>query len=233
MENTYIPKWPTNGPLDFEYRYYNLLAEIALFKSELKEGKLSSTLKKVDDTLDYLYRYDAERLLSDENISNFELIGINPSDFKLEYTNISTEQEEILDKLFDKALELFEDLHSQIREIWRDIESGLNISYIPNRRYIINDGFVFIISADNKLHTYYFNKPTKYLTNWRSFKLEHLNSVKYTKKVYIQHLKDIDATKTEKIIFKVKCINSTLIEGSTLDVIKSMLYTTLKKDYLF
>lgn len=233
MEKTYIPKWSTNGPLDFEYRYYNLLAEVELFKLELKEGKLSSTLKKVDDTLDYLYRYDAERLLLDENISNYELIGINPSDFKLEYTNISTKQEEVLDKLFDKAIVLFEDLHSQIRKMWREIESGLHIAYVPNRKYIINDGFVFIISADDKLHIYYFNKPTKYLSDWRSFNLEHINTIKYTKKVYIQRLKDINATETEKTIFKVECTNFTLIEGFALDVIKATLYNKLKKDYLF
>ncbi len=233
MEKTYIPKWAIDGPLDFEYRHYNLLAEIARLKSELNEGKLSSTLKKVDDTLDYLYRYDAERILSSENFSNFDLTGINFSEFELEYTNNSIEQDEILDILFDEAIQLFEELHSQIREIWREIELGIHIAYVPNRRYFINDGFVFIISADNKLHSYYFNKPTQYQIDWRSFKLEHLNTVEYTKEVYIQQLEDINAPETEKIIFKVECKSSTLIEGFALEVIKSMLYTTLKKDYSF
>jgi hypothetical protein len=232
MEKTYIPKWAIEGPLDFEYRYYNLLAEIARLKLELKKGKLSSTLKKVDDTLDYIYRYEAEHILMDESLSSIDLAGINLFDFELEYSNRSTEQDEILDKLFDEAIQHFEDLHSQIREIWRDIESGLHISYVPERRYIINDGFVFITSADNKLHSYYFNKPTKYLIDWRSFKLEHLNTVKYTKKAYLKHLNDINASETEKIIFKIECNSSTLIEGFAIEVIKYMLYTTLKKDFL-
>lgn len=233
MEKTYIPKWAIDGPLDFEYRHYNLLAEIARLKLELKEGKLSSTLKKVDDTLDYLYRYDAEHMLLDENFSNFDLTGINLFDFELENSSSSIEQDEILDRLFDEAIQHFEDLHSHIREIWREIEIGIRISYVPNRRYFINDGFVFITSADNKLHSYYFNRPTKYQIDWRSFKLEHLNTVKYTKEVYLQQLEDINAAETEKIIFKVECNSSTLIEGFALEVIKSMLYTTLKKDYSF
>lgn len=233
MEKTYIPRWAIDGPLDFEYRHYNLLAEIARLKLELKEGKLSSTLKRVDDTLDYIYQYDAEHMLLDENFSNFDLTGINLFHVELENSSSSTEQDEILDRLFDEAIQHFEDLYSHIREIWREIELGVHISYVPNRRYFINDGFVFITSADNKLYSYYFNRPTKYQIDWRSFKLEHLNTVKYTKETYLKQLKDINAAETEKIIFKVECNSSTLIEGFALDVIKSMLYATLKKDYSF
>lgn len=234
MKKTYIPKWAIDGPLDFEYRHYSLLAEVKRLKSKLNNNELSETLKKVDDTLDYLYQYDAEQLYSSSNKnSNFELTELNFAEFKLDSISKTIEDSVIMDKLLDEAIQLFENIHSQIREVWRDIELGLHIVYIPSRRTLINDGFVFIISADNKLHSYFFNKPTKYQTDWRSFKLEHISTVPYTKDVYIQYLEDIKDTETEKIIFKVKCLNSTKIKGFTLDVIMSNLYTMLKKDYFF
>lgn len=234
MQNNYTPDWATRGPVDFEYRHYSLLAEVKKLKSKLNNEELSETLKKVDDSLDYLYQYDAERLhSSSEKHSNFELTGLNFAEFKLESINKIIEDDEIMDNLLDKAIQLFEDIHSQIREVWQEIESGVNAVYIPSRRPFINDGFIFIITTDNKLHLYFFNKPSKCQTDWRSFKLTHISTVTYTKDVYIQHLDDIKATETEKIIFKVECLNSTKIKGFTLDVIKSKLYTMLKKDYFF
>jgi len=233
MEKTYIPEWAIKGPLDFEYRHYKLLAEVAKLKGEIKEGQLTSTLKKVDDTLDYLYRYDAERIFASEDLSNFELTGINFSEFELEYTSRLLEQDEIMDKLCEEAIQMFEDLHSSIRDIWREIELGVKIAYVPHRKYFLNDGFVFIITPDNKLHSYYFNKPSKYVLVWKDFSLEHLSTDKYTNKRYIKQLEDINAAETDKIVLRVDCNNATMAGGFALEVIKSMIYTTLKKDYAF
>ena len=228
-----MPEWAIKGPLDFEYRHYKLLAEVARLKAEINEGQLSSALKKVDDTLDYLYRYDAERIFASEDLSNYELTGINFLNFELEYTNTILEQDEIMDQLCEEAIQLFEDLHSSIRGIWREIELGIKLSYVPHRKYFLNDGFVFIISADNKLHSYYFNKPSKYILEWKSFSLEHLSTCKYSKERYMKHLEDINAAETDKLVLKVECNNAVRIEGFAIEVIKSMVYTMLKKDYGF
>lgn len=233
MEKTYIPEWATKGPLDFEYRHYKLLAEVNSLKKDLKNGLFSETLKKVDDTLDYLYRYDAEKLIASEDLSNFELTGINFFNFDLEYTYRELEQDEVMDRLCDEAIDIFEELHSNIRDIWREIELGLKVIYVPHKRYFLNDGFVFIITANNELHSYYFNKPSGYINDWRSFKLEFLNKTKYTKEVYMSQLEDLNVAESEKIIFKVECNNATIIEGFAIEVIKSTIYHKLRKDYAF
>jgi len=229
----YIPEWATKGPIDFEYRHYKLLAEVKSLKKDLKNGLFSETLKKVDDTLDYLYRYDAEKILSSEDLSNYELTGINFFNFDLEYTQKELDQDEVMDSLCDEAIDIFEELHSNIRDIWREIELGLRVAYVPHKRYFLNDGFVFIITANNELHSYYFNKPSGYINDWRSFKLEFLNKTKYTKEVYISQLEDLNVAESEKIIFKVECNNATIIEGFAIEVIKSTIYHKLRKDYAF
>lgn len=228
MNDNYIPKWITDGPLDFEYRYYNLLAEVERLKSNLEKGDLSYTYKEVDDTLSYIYRHDASQTYSIEKAISSQFIGIDP----VEINSENTEEDLVIDKLIDNAIELFEDLYEQIREIWIEIESGINIEYVPRQKYFLNDGFVFIITADNKLHSYYFNKPINYQIKWRSFKIKHINTVSYKEDTYLNQLKDIGAIDTEKIIFKVNC-NSVKINGFVIDVIKSMIYDTLKKDYSF
>jgi len=233
MKKIYIPDWAVEGPEDLEYRRYKMLAEVKSLKKDLLDSKLEKALNVVDSTLDFLYRYDAERIVKDENLSNYELTGINLSDFSLEYTHKDIEQDIIMDALCDEAIDLFEDLHTLIRDIWRKIEEGVNIAYVPSKKLLLNDGFVFIITSDNKIHSYYFTKPGKYTTDWNSFKLEYLNTQKYSKKVYFKQLDEIMYEDTDKIVFKVSCNNLDQIEGHALTVIKSMLYIRLKKDYLF
>lgn len=233
MNKIYIPDWAFNGPIDLEYRRYKLLAEVKKLKEDLVLCKLEQTLNTVDATLDFLYRYDAERITAGEDLSNYELTGINFSSFSLEYTQKSIEQDEIMDALCDEGIDLFEDLHTLIRDMWREIEAGINISYVPSKKLLLNDGFVFIITPDNKLHSYYFTKPTKYIAEWNSFKLEHLNTSDYTKEIYFKQLDEVGFEETDKIIFKVECNNSVKIEDCAITVIKSILYTRLKKDYAF
>lgn len=233
MEKTYIPEWATKGPIDFEYRHYKLLAEVKSLNVDLKNGLFSETLKKVDDTLDYLYHYDAEKIFLSEDLSNYELTGINLSNFDLEYTQKELDQNKIMDALCDEAIDIFEELHSKIRGLWREIELGLKVAYVPRKKYILNDGFVFITTINNELYSYYFNKPSAYINDWRSFKLEFLNKTKYTKEVYLSQLKDLDVTESDKIIFKVECNNTAIIEGFAIEIIKSTIYHQLRKDYSF
>jgi hypothetical protein len=227
MEDNYIPRWITEGPLDYEYRYYTLLAEVEDLKSNLKKGELSTTHKIVDQTLDYIYKYDAGQVFPLEKAISSQFIGMDLSEFEYRTT-----EESITDELIDNAIELFEELYAEIREIWRYVMSGIKIEYVPSRKYFLNAGFVFVITADNKLHSYYFNKPSKYQIDWRSFKLKHIDTIKYTRDDYLKQLKHIDAVETDKIIFKVNCNNATRMDGFAIDIIKSMVYDTLKKDYI-
>ena len=228
-----MPDWVLKGPSDLEYTRYMLLAEIESIKSELANYNLESALHRVDDSIDFLYRYDAERSISNDNFSNYELTGNNIFDFHIKYERDKSDQDEILDVLCNEAINLFEDLHASIRVIWREIEEGINISYVPNKKLLLNSGFVFITTPDNKLHSYYFTRPTKYITNWELFKLEHLSTSKYTKDSYFKQLEEVDFKNTDNIIFKIQCNNSVKIENYAIAVIKNMIYIKLKKDYIF
>jgi len=233
MDKNYIPPWVFDGPVDLEYRRYKMLAEVERLKSNLLERKLDQTLNTIDSTLSFLYRYDAERIIGAEDKSNYELTGINFSKFSLEYTQKSLKLDHIMDMLCEEAIDLFEDLYALVREDWLAIEDGITISYVPSKKILLNDGFVFIITPDNKLHLYYFTKPTKYIAEWNLFKLEYISTCEYNKENYFKHLDEVKFEETDKILLRIECKNSDKIEGHAITVIKSMLYTRLKKDYLF
>jgi len=59
MKNIKTPSWILEGPLDYEYKSYKMFSELEDLGRQLNIGRLFYVLNTVDDTLDYLYRYDA------------------------------------------------------------------------------------------------------------------------------------------------------------------------------
>jgi hypothetical protein len=235
MAKNTIPKWIQEGPMDFEYKSYMLLSEIERLKNSLLTGNLFEVLKEVDDTLDYLYMYDAEKIHQYEDLANYDLVGIDWQNFQLMFDDAPhVNRDQVMDEICDLAIDKYEDLHSRVRFVWRDIEEGLKCSYVPEKGYFISDGFVFILTPNNKLHTYYFHKPTKYIsTAWKDFKLEYMQTEDYTQELYMKHIEEIVKTGGNKIIFKVTSEKETKIEGNAIAVIQYMIYNKLRRDYSF
>lgn len=233
--NIKIPKWASEGPMDYEYKSYKMLSELESLRLRLEAGELFSVLKELDDILDYLYMHDAERLTSNGDLSNYTLTGIDWDNFNLEFADeIDLERDSVMDRICDLGIDIFESLHSQLREEWRFIENGITINWVPSKPYFISDGFVFIKTPDNMLHTYYFHKPSKYITtDWKSLKLEKLQTQTYSDKTYYNNVDELINAKTDKIIFKVNCNSSTLLEDNAIAVIQQMIYTMLRKGFSF
>lgn len=229
------PEWIANGPMDYEYKSYKMFSELERLEKDLDSGKMFEVLVQVDDTLDYLYRYDAEKLTSLEDLTNYNLIGVDWQNFSLQFSqDPNINRDDIMDELCSLAIDKYEELHSKIRVVWRSIEDGIILHYIPNKSYFLSDGFAFIITPDNMLHTYYFCKPPKHFAfNWKDFKIEHIQTEKYTKEVYFKHVEELINAKTDKIIIKVECNNNVLIKGNAIGVIQHKIYSKLKEDYLF
>ena len=226
----------TDGPMDYEFKSYKMYSELEALAIQLSDGKLFEVLLVVDEVLEYLYKYDGDRMTSVDTLSDYELIGIDWQNFNLEFVEIDAacQRNDVLDAICDLAIDKYESFHAKIRAIWRDIESGVSINYVPSKPYLLAAGFVFIITPDNMIHTYYFNKPTKYFTTtWKDFKLEHINTEKFTPKLYFKHVDELITASSEKIIFKVNCDNNIKIEGNSIAIIQHKIYNRLKQDFHF
>ena len=88
---------------------------------------LMKSLYEIDETLDYLYRYDAQKATEVEPVFP-EFMGPF-QDLELVFTSQEElETNDILDKLCPKAIDHYEELHKKCRETWREIESNLKVS---------------------------------------------------------------------------------------------------------
>ena len=237
MKNkTRIPAWITEGPMDFEFKSYKMFSELEELSAQLAAGKLFYVLNEVDEILEYLYRYDGDRLTTSDSLSDYELIGIDWANFNLEFidTDETLERDEVLDSINDLAIDKYEALHAKIREIWREIESGIEVYYVPTKPYFVSAGFVFIITPDNMLHTYYFNKPTKYFTtDWKYFNLQHMQSEKFTEELYFKRVDELINAENDNIIFRVRCDKNIKVENNAIAIIQHKIYSRLKQDFTF
>jgi len=234
MSKYKIPVWIEEGPMDLEYKTLKMMARVKHLQHALLEGGLQKVLLEVDDTLDYLYRYDAQQITKVQP-SEYEVMGLQWEDLELVFT---TEEEletnVILDKLVEESIDKFEDLHSKCREAWRVIEDAIKYSYIGDRKYFLSDGFVFIRTANDNLHIYYFTKPTKtFKMHWKDFKMQHIKTEKWDEDTYFDRIEEIASKKSSKILIKVNLEKETEVENHAMAVINYCVFSLLRKDYTF
>jgi hypothetical protein len=82
MSKLITPKWLNEGPMDLEYRTYKMLSRVKELTYGLLDNKLLDVLFEVDDTLDYLYRYDAQQITKTQP-DDYELMGVGWEDLEL------------------------------------------------------------------------------------------------------------------------------------------------------
>ena len=233
MSKYKIPSWIEGGPMDLEYKTYRMLSRVKELNHLLETGNLMDVLWEVDDTLDYLYRYDAQQ--ATHHPHEYEIMGLQWEDLELVFTSEEElETNDIMDKLCSDAIDKFEDIHANCRVIWRDIEDNIKYSYIGDRKYFLSDGFVFIKTADNKLHIYYYTKPTKtFKMHWKDFKMQHIKTEKWEQDTYFERLKEISDKKSDKILIKIELENQTKLENHAMAVVNCCVFNMLHRDYAF
>jgi len=232
MSKLTTPKWIEEGPMDLEYKTYKLLQRVKELNALIPHS-LMSALWEIDDTLDYLYRYDAIKQTA--AVPSIEFMGMPWEDLEMVFT---TQEEldtnDIVDRIYEDAIDKFEELHNKCRHEWRDIEAGLKCSYIGTKRHFLSGGFVFISTPDNKLHIYFFNKPSKNFNfSWKDFKMQHIATKQYDEADYFKTLEELNDAKSDRILIKATLDTHTKIDGHAITVINSTIFTMLHRDYAF
>jgi len=220
--------------MDLEYKTLKMLARVKELKMRLLRGHLMRVLVEVDDTLDYLYRYDAQQVTSVKP-AEYEVMGLQWEDLEMVFTTAEElETNAILDKVVNEAIDKFEELHGKCRESWREIEDNIKYSYIGDRKYFLSDGFVFIKTADDKLHIYYFTKPAQsFKMHWKDFRMQHIKTENWNEDTYFARLEEISSKKSGKILIKVNLEKETEVENHAMAVINYCVFSLLRKDYTF
>jgi hypothetical protein len=155
-------------------------------------------------------------------------------ELELVYTSrlVDVERNNVVDQLCMTALDLFEDLHAEAREMWRDIEEGTEISYLYNRPMLINDGFIFVTEG-KKLHIYSFVKPNQYIFDWREFNPKLIQTKTLRKNDITKYVQELVEADSNKIMINIRYSSKTPVGDGVFCVIKSVVFNLLKRDYGF
>ena len=234
MSKLITPKWIEDGPLDLEYKTYKFLQRVKEL-DELIHTNLMAALWEIDDTLDYLYRYDAIKQTDNDLVPSIEFMGFPMDDLELVFT---TEEEmdtnDIVDSMYEDCIDKFEMIHSTCRKEWRSVESELTCSYLGNKKHFLSGGFVFISTPDNKLHVYFFNKPSKnFKQSWKDFKMEHITTKEYDEIEYFKTLEELSEAKSDRILIKANLKTHAKVPGHAITVVNSVIFNMLHRDYAF
>lgn len=230
----HVPEWAHSGPDDLEYRTYKMLSHASSINNMLDEGSLWPALKECDSVLDFMYHYDAQRLIESDRLST-KLTHVTWENIELIYsTGEEMVRHDILDELVDHGIDVFENIHSKIREYWRILEKEITITQAGARPYLICDGFVLVNTPDKKIHIYSFNNPSKsYNATWKNFNLSHISTQTYDREKVLQFVSEIKEKEEDKIIYRANVTNSVKLGGGIINVISSLIFMQLRKDYSF
>jgi hypothetical protein len=94
MSKLTTPKWIEDGPLDLEYKTYKFLQRVSEL-DKLIDINLMSALWEIDDTLDYLYRYDA--IKQTDLVPSIEFMGFPMDNLELVFTLKRSRTNDIVD----------------------------------------------------------------------------------------------------------------------------------------
>jgi len=229
-----VPDWATSGPEDLEYRTYKMLSHASKVKELLDDGNLWGAMMECDTVLDFMYHYDAERMIAEDTLSR-KLTEVSWENIEYIYTNgDEMVNQNILDELVDHGIDVFENLHSEIREYWRVLEKEITISHSGNRPYLICDGFVLINTPDNKIHIYSFVNPSKnFNLTWKNFKLEFIDTHEYDQQQVFEFISQVREGEKDKIMYRAHIKNSIKLDTGLINVISSLIFMQLRKDYSF
>lgn len=226
--------WFFEDPMDLEHKNYKLLANVEYAEKCLNEGKIHEAMDFIEDHLVCFYRFQTDQEI--RGMNNTEIIGVDPIMMDLIYKKGQKDNSEdikILSEVAERGILEFEALHSLFRIKWRAIEDAIKMSYIGEKPGILSNGYIFLLCEnDNWVRQYKFKNP-KNIREWKHFKLDFIEEIKYNKEEVIDII-EILRKKYEDYIFLVAGLSKSFDSIHAIDhVFQCRLYYKLQKDYLF
>ena len=224
--------WFTEPPLDLEYKRYKLLAQVTRLEKSIEATEVDSALDFIEENLGNLYKFihykgeiDSRRKV---------LKGIDFQNMRLVYEMPETEPEIMVLEEFAKiAIDEFERVYRLCREMWREVETRISLSYVPEKPFQLSSG-VIIIPYKEKFKVYEFDYPAYFDGDWRTFKTNFL----YDKKLEESEIsKIIDYAKNSlghNIVVRIsRGLDNFHFHEAVLPIVKQKVFLDLKRNYFF
>jgi len=217
--------------MDYEFKQYVLLAKVKRLRGFVQRGLIWPVIEELEYQLDFLYRFKYEKetlddkmmIAKDIDFVNFRIIYERPDE-------CISEQMEVLHRICNEAIDIFEDVYMDARLVWREIEPMIKMTWVPKKQVFINKGFVAMIHNKKQVYVYSFDKPKTMGEDWRSFKMELVESFEWTDGS-ISNLHDRLCTEGNELFARIDYTTEYPFEDAIYPVAKSILYSSLTRDF--
>lgn len=222
--------WLTSLPFDYELKYYKLMAGIQLLESSVNTYELFSVLEEIEIHLHELYVIKHNRDIVDERLKVLKGIDIDTMTLSYEYQKNDPTVEDLYE-LCDNAIEQFEELYKKLRGRWRTAEKNIQITEIPERRFLNKKGFVFLVLENQTiLKTFSFDFPGEFSkTSWKEIELELEGNTDYMIRKISSFISTIEDRSEDYRFFRVDVKKNYPVEECVIPIVKHSIFNTIKK----
>jgi hypothetical protein len=225
--NVLDPNWLTIEPHDFELKFYKLLAAKNLFNKNLKDGGLISILDEVEDHLLEMYKIKHRKEEIDVNLRVLKGINLDTMSLEYEYPEGDKSIEDMY-KLCDKAIDVLEEIHKNVRVVFRLVERSINVTEIPNIKRTKKLGYALIKSQDDIMKVYSFKVPSLLTENWKDLNLKFEGESIYDLRAISLFITKVEQESSDYRFFRCSVNSEFDMDERVLPVLKFKLYNHLR-----
>jgi|TARA_B110000908_G_C10265013_1_gene462941 hypothetical protein len=225
--NVLDPNWLTIEPHDFELKYYKLLAAEKTFNKILKDGALISILDEVEDHLLEMYKIKHRKEEIDVNLRVLKGINLDTMSLEYEYPEGDKHIEDMY-KLCDKAIDILEDIHKNVRVVFRLVERSINITEIPDIKRTKKLGYALVKTPEDIMKIYSFKVPSLLTENWKDLNLKYEGETVYDIRAISLFISKVEDESSDYRFFRCSVNAEFDMDERVLPVLKFKLYNHLR-----
>lgn len=225
--NVLDPNWLTIEPHDFELKYYKLLASEKTFNKILKDGGLISILDEVEDHLLEMYKIKHRKEEIDVNLRVLKGINLDTMSLEYEYPEGDKHIEDMY-KLCDKAIDILEDIHKNVRVVFRLVEKSINITEIPDIKRTKKLGYALLKTPEDIMQIYSFKVPSLLTENWKDLNLKYEGETVYDIRAISLFITKVEDESSDYRFFRCSVNSEFDMDERVLPVLKFKLYNHLR-----
>ena len=225
--NVLDPNWLTIEPHDFELKYYKLLAAENTFNKILKDGSLISILDEVEDHLLEMYKIKHRKEEIDVNLRVLKGINLDTMSLEYEYPEGDKHIEDMY-KLCDKAIDILEDIHKNVRVVFRLVEKAINITEIPDIKRTKKLGYALVKTPEDIMQIYSFKVPSLLTENWKDLNLKYEGETMYDIRAISLFITKVEDESSDYRFFRCSVNSEFDMDERVLPVLKFKLYNHLR-----
>ena len=225
--NVLDPNWLTIEPHDFELKYYKLLAAENTFNKILKDGALISILDEIEDHLLEMYKIKHRKEEIDVNLRVLKGINLDTMSLEYEYPEGDKHIEDMY-KLCDKAIDILEDIHKNVRVVFRLVEKSINITEIPDIKRTKKLGYALVKTPEDIMQIYSFKVPSLLTENWKDLNLKYEGETVYDIRAISLFITKVQDESSDYRFFRCSVNSEFDMDERVLPVLKFKLYNHLR-----